>query len=70
MLIIGIILVVGGLVSTIFGISANNSWQAQLSSLLSSGKTNPGTIWIIIGVVVIIIGIVLIALGAKKKPRQ
>ncbi|NLO48674.1 MAG: DUF3185 family protein [Clostridiales bacterium] len=69
MLIIGIILAVAGLISTIYGFTANNSWEAQLSSILSSGTANPGTIFIIIGIVALIAGIILIVLGAKKKTQ-
>lgn len=70
MLALGIILIVGGAISAIYGFISNNSLVAQFSSLLSSGSVNPGTIWIVIGVVAIILGIILAVVGSKKKTQQ
>jgi len=67
MIILGIILVFAGVGSTIFGVTQNNSLEAQLTSFFSSGTTNPGTIWIIIGVVAIVLGIVLIIASLLRK---
>ncbi len=70
MLALGIILIIAGAGSAIYGFISNNSWESQLSSLLSSGSVNPGTLWIIIGVVAIIIGIILTVVSSKKRPPQ
>jgi hypothetical protein len=70
MLALGIILIIAGAGSAIYGFISNNSWESQLSSLLSSGSVNPGTMWIIIGVVAIIIGIIIAIVGASKKKQQ
>lgn len=66
MTIVGIICIVAGVISAIYGISMNNSIEAQLTSLFSSGNANPGTMWIIIGVIAVVIGIVLLIAGRKK----
>lgn len=67
MVIAGVILLVLGLGSLIFGLIQNNSLEAQLMSFLSSGSGNPGTIWIIIGAVVAVVGIAVLVIGLKKK---
>jgi RNA polymerase subunit RPABC4/transcription elongation factor Spt4 len=56
----GIILVIAGLISVFYGNNQNNSLEAQINSFFESGSKNPGTIFIILGVIGIIIGIVLI----------
>ena len=67
MLAFGVILMVLGIGSTIYGFYLNNSWEAQLKSLLSSGNTDPGTIWIIVGIVALIVGIILLVVALTKK---
>lgn len=67
MTILGILLLVAGVISAIYGNSMNNSVEAQLSSLFSSGTTDPGTTWIIIGVVAIVLGLILVVGGLRKK---
>ena len=70
MLIIGAILLIAGTAGLIYGITQNNSVTAQWSALLSSGSANPGTIYIIIGVIVAIIGLVLLVLGLLNRTRS
>ena len=67
MLIFGIILLLGGAGSLIYGFIQNNSVQAQLSALFSSGSVNPGTIFIIAGAVAAVLGLIFIIIGATKK---
>lgn len=67
-MILGVILLVLGAVSVGYGYMQNNSLEAQLTSLFSSGTANPGTIFIIIGVVVAIIG-GLVCIRAIKRNR-
>lgn len=67
MIIIGAILAVLGLASTIYGSDLNNSWEAQWNAMWNTGKANPGNVWIIVGVAAIILGIALIILGYIKK---
>lgn len=67
-MILGVILLVLGAVSVGYGYMHNNSLEAQLTSLFSSGTANPGTIFIIIGVVVAVIG-GLVCIRAIKRNR-
>ena len=66
-MIIGTILLLAGVASLVFGYMQNNSLDAQLNSLLSSGSTNPGTIFIIVGVVLAALGLILILRSGKNK---
>lgn len=69
MIIIGVILAIAGIVSTIYGFFQNNSIDAQMESLFSTGSTNPGTIFIILGIVAIVLGAVLTYVGYKKSKK-
>ena len=55
-----------GLILLIVGISQNNSLEAQLASLFGSGKVNPGTPWIVIGIILILGAAVLFVINKKK----
>lgn len=66
MFILGIILAIAGAGSAIYGITENNNGLSQLSSLLSSGSVNPGTVWIIVGAIAVVVSIVLMIVGRKK----
>ena len=66
MLIGGIILIIAGAVSAIYGITLNNDLESQMQSLFMSGSTNPGTVWIIVGLVAAVIDVIL-AVRAKKR---
>ncbi len=68
MIIAGAILLALGVGSTIYGFHLNNSVEAQLNALFSSGNVDPGTGWIIAGIIALIIGIVLLVVGITKKP--
>lgn len=50
-----------------YGYLQNNSIDAQLSSLLSTGTTNPGTIYIIIGAVVAVVGALVCGWSLYKR---
>ena len=68
MVICGAILLAAGLGVIIYGFSLNNSAEAQLNALFSSGSTDPGTVWIIVGIVAFAGGIILLILGLTRKP--
>lgn len=70
MVIIGIILMVAGAISAIYGVTQNSSLEAQLGSFLSSGSVNPGTPWIVIGVIALLVGLVLLIMGLRKKKND
>jgi len=65
----GIILAIAGAGSLIYGIVLNNDINAQMNSVIMAGKTNPGTIWIVIGIIAIIVGII-VYLMQKKNSTQ
>lgn len=67
MVIIGVILMVLGVGSAVFGFMQNNSLEAQLTSIFSSGRANPGTTWIVIGIAALVVGIILMIIGLRKK---
>jgi len=56
MVIFGLIFIAGGVGLYIYGNDLNNNITAQLSSLINTGATNPGSVYITIGVVAGIIG--------------
>lgn len=66
-MILGAILLVLGVACAGYGYLQNNSIEAQLSSLLSTGTTNPGTIYIIIGAVVAVIGALVCGWSLYKR---
>lgn len=66
MIIVGILLIAAGGASAIYGVTQNNSWEAQLSSLFSRGSSDPGTVWIIIGTLAVVVGLVLLIAGIAK----
>lgn len=66
-MIFGIILLILGVACAGYGYLQNNSIEAQLSSLLSTGTTNPGTIYIIIGVVVAVVGALVCGWSIYKR---
>lgn len=67
MIVFGIIFLVLGAAGCVYGITQNNSLEAQLESILGNGRTNPGTVFIVIGVVIAVIGIILLFKGITKK---
>ena len=64
---LGIIALIAGIASTLYGNAQNNSIEAQFESFLSSGTTNPGNTFVYVGIVLAIVGIVLIIASFMKK---
>jgi len=67
--IIGVLLMIAGLISTIYGYQMNNSVEAQLNAIFSSGQTNPGMPFIIAGIAALVIGAILLVMGYTKKGK-
>ncbi len=67
MLVLSIILIVAGAGSLIFGYTQNNSLERQLETLFSTGNSNPGTTWIIIGAIAAVVGVILLIASMSKK---
>ncbi len=66
----GIILIVFGAIFALLGLLANDTPIIKLLSFLVGGGENPGTAFIILGIILIIAGIVLVVLANKKKKAQ
>lgn len=67
MIILGIILICAGAASYIYGEQINNNIGMQLESFFNTGTTNPGSIYVTIGIVVAVIGLILTIIGIIKK---
>ena len=66
MFILGIILIIAGIGCAGYGYMQNNSLEAQVNSFLSSGSVNPGTLFIVIGVILLVVSIIICVVGRKK----
>ena len=69
MLILGIIALLAGAGVAIYGNMLNNDAEAQLKYLLETGKTNPGDMWLYIGIAVAVIGLVITIVSIIKKKK-
>lgn len=69
MIIAGIVLIIVGTVSIVYGVLQNDSIEVQLESIWESGTKDPGNLWIIIGAAIAILGIVLLIVGLTKRNR-
>ena len=67
MIIAGAVLSVLGIILTIWGFCLNNSLAARFKAYLLTGNGNPGTVLIVIGIIVLVSGIVLLIIGKTKK---
>lgn len=62
-LVFGIMLVVSGFISIIYGNNLNNNYEEQFVSFWEKGQSNPGDTWIYIGVGLLLVGIILSIYG-------
>lgn len=69
MLILGIIFIIAGGISAIYGNSMNSSLERQLTTLFESGTYNSGTPFIIAGVLAIVLGIILVIVSLVRRSR-
>lgn len=67
MILAGIIAIVFGGGLCVYGYTENNNLANQVISVLSGGGTDPGTPYLISGIVIFIIGVILLLYGFKKK---
>lgn len=70
MIILGIILLLAGAGSAVYGLQLNDSMEAQLDYIFTTGTKDPGTTWIVAGAIVAVIGLVLLVSGINKKGRN
>ena len=61
------LLFLGGAASLIYGVYQNNSIAAQWASLWQHGTTDPGTLWIVVGVIAMILGVILFLKGSGHR---
>ena len=66
MLVLGIVLVIGGLISSIVGIMLNCDPVTLGLRYLAGDGGNPGAVWIIGGIVATVLGVALLVIFAKK----
>jgi len=70
MKIISFVAMIAGIVLAIIGFNKNSDPMAIAENVLKGGSANPGTIWIILGVVAILAGVVLLVLDIKKAKKN
>lgn len=66
-MIIGIILLLGGIASAIYGSHLNNDLESQMESFFTSGAANPGDIWLYAGIGVAVLGVIIVIARLIKK---
>lgn len=69
MFVLGVLAIITGAILTIVGFAMNNSLEAQLISAFSTGSTNPGTIFIVIGIILLVVGVLLVVMKKKKAQK-
>lgn len=67
LIIFGIIFIIGGTISLIFGSSLNNSYEARWNSFWESGRSNPGEAFVTLGTIAIVLGFILLIAGIIVK---
>lgn len=65
-MVLSVILILLGTALTIYGFVVNNSMEAQLESLFDTGNLDPGTPFIIVGIVVLVLGFFLLVVKMNK----
>ncbi len=75
LIIFSIILIVGGGISLVCGSSLNNSYEARWNSFWESGRSNPGEVFVTLGIIALVLGFIMLILGivlynikSNKKP--
>ena len=63
MIALGVLTTLIGIFCTVYGSQLNNDLSAQLSSFFETGKTNPGDIFMGLGIFLLIIGAVCLTCG-------
>ena len=65
--IVGAMFTISGVALAIYGASKNNSYSSRWDSVLSGGSLDPGTVFIVIGVIVALVGFIMMMIGLSKK---
>jgi uncharacterized membrane protein len=67
LIVLGVILTLVGIISIIHGVNLNNSILTQIQNIFGSKPANPGTTYIILGILGVIAGSIMIFYGYKRK---
>lgn len=67
MTVLGILIFLAGVGSLGYGIYSNNNMDIRVDKLFNEGVKDPGTLFIVLGVVGLILGLVLIIVGAINR---
>ena len=70
MLLLGAIFLILGAICAEYGYMLNNDLEAQFTSLMQHGTTNPGTIFIFIGIGVAVVGLLICVYAITRKGRR
>lgn len=70
MSIIGSLIIVLGIISAVYGNYLNNDFGTQLNNLFETGRTNPGDVFMIIGIGVGVVGLILLVIGLIKHLKK
>lgn len=66
MIALGIILIVLGGVSVFFGNQLNNNMEIRMNQFFNSGTTDPGSGFVIVGIIVLIVGGIFLVAGVVR----
>lgn len=75
LIIFGVIFIIAGGISLVCGSSLNNSYEARWNSFWESGRSNPGEVFVTLGIIALVLGFILLISGivlyivkSNKKP--
>lgn len=70
MIILGIILILAGAASYLYGNALNRDIEAQLTALFSTGSLNSGNPFIYAGIAIFVIGLLIMIIGIVRKQKK
>ena len=70
MIIFGIVIVILGVVSAVYGNHLNNDFEVQLENLFETGTTDPGDIFMFVGIAAAVVGLILFVMGLIKRTKN
>ena len=69
MFVLGFLLLVLGIASTIYGDFLNDNIELQLKNVLFEGNSDPGNQWIYLGIAFAIIGAILLTIELLRRNK-
>lgn len=70
MIFFGVIFLLIGFGGCAYGIYMNNDIGRQMESLFGNGTTNPGSIFIVMGIGIAILGLIFLITGCIKNSKK